>query len=848
MTLPMPGEYGDLDVDQLTDEGHRLLDIYAETSDEPALRRALAAYERALEALPPGEEAWTFLSNLGNCLRLVHQGSGDLDALARAVDLLQTALRQVQPATPDHALVADNLALVLRDRFIAGGNAGDLRRAVELHAAAVAGCGGAELPRYLNNLGGALWELYGATGEPAPLERAVRSFEAAIEETPDGSLDLPMYLSNLASALAASHQRSNDGAALSRALEAASRAVATAAVGSPDRSRQLSGLAGLLMDRFDLAGDRGDLDAAIELFRDALAVTDPRTQRHAGWSNNLGEALLGRFERTGWEADLAEAIEAFERAVALDAGSSTDPGRFRSGLGSSYGARFMLRGDRADLDRAIELLSLAVRSIPPDSQTATFAANRKHSLALLLEQRYQVDGNIADLEAAGRHFQESVDLTPPDSPAMPRRQASVGNALRGMYARSGDIHLLDEAIARYETALARVAPAAPARATYLDNLGMALLDRYECTGGIDDLDEAIRRLRAAREATPSDAEALPGILNNLGNALWSRHAHQPADGHLDEALDAFERAVARTAPTSPDAPIYLDNLANALSDRYEVTGEAADLTRAIRTYEQALDGLPNAALERPRVSTNLATSLLTRYRAARAQRTDDAGDLDRALTLLTDVATGTPPGAPALIVRLNNLGVALKYRYQRDLDSADLDRGREALREASGPRGVVDTRWSLAAALTLAGWAGERAEWDEAADAYRTALSTADDYLRVQLVRASTEAALRQVQGAYADAAQALARTGRHVEATAALERGRAVLLRQALERDRTAVSLLAASGGQSTALAERFLRAAARVDLLTGPPSPARAEQLPATKSSRSSGQVAGMSHDLPM
>lgn len=117
--------------------------------------------------------------------------------------------------------------------------------------------------------------------------------------------------------------------------------------------------------------------------------------------------------------------------------------------------------------------------------------------------------------------------------------------------------------------------------------------------------------------------------------------------------------------------------------------------------------------------TNLASCMLTRYRDIRFRgeadprdsrfRGDaDPRDLNLAVEILQEAVARTPPGAPALVSRLNSLGVGLKYRFQCDHDAGDLERGRTALGRASGPEGARDVRWSLAAALTLAGWASER--------------------------------------------------------------------------------------------------------------------------------------------
>jgi tetratricopeptide (TPR) repeat protein len=810
------------DADGWTEVGHEFLDRYEADGGERHLRLAVAAYERALSLLAAGDETWPFLSNLGNALRLAHEGFGDPDALARAVEALQIAFEQVTSGSEVRELVFDNLALVLRDRFLFERDLDDLRRAVDLHEAAVAAHGGGpERLRYLGNLGGAWWELYGATGDPETLECAVASFETIVAATPDGSVDLPMHRSNLAAALGDLYRRDGDADLLERSLRLARQAVTTTSPDLPDRPRMLSCLAELILSHYDLGDTVADLDEAVALLREALSGTDPRSARYAGWSNNLGEALLARFERTGREADLDECVEVLGHlvrpATGSDAGSDAGSDRYVSALGGALGARYLRRGDRADLDRAVQLLTTAVDSVDVGHGRASFVADRKHNLGLLLERRYAADGRAEDLTKARLLFQESLELTPPGSPAMPRRLAAVGNALRDAYHVTGEARLLDQAIDRLERALAIAGPAGLPEAGYLDSLGVALLDRSERTGSVDDVDAAVRCLRAARDATADDAEAMAAVSNNLGNALWSRHTHRPGQGDLFEALEAFERAVDRTAHASPDAATYLDNLANALGDRYLVTGDVTDLDRAVATCEQALAGLPRAAPERQRISGNLATILLTRYRDADPRSAADPSDLDRAIELLNAILAVTPAGAPLRVVSLNNLGVALKYRWQRDGRTADLDRGRDALREAGGPTGVADVRWSLAASLTLAGWARQREDRDEACDAYRAAISIGDGYLRVQVARSSTEAALRGVQAMYADAAHTFARAGHLPEAAATIERGRGVLLSRALERDRRAVELLA--DRQDVAdLARRFSRAAARVRALAGP------------------------------
>ena len=317
---------------------------------------------------------------------------------------------------------------------------------------------------------------------------------------------------------------------------------------------------------------------------------------------------------------------------------------------------------------------------------------------------------------------------PQPSPGI-ARQAGLARAWRDMHAVTGDARLLNDAISGYRHALAATGPKAPVRATYLDNLGMALLDRYERSGAIDDADESVRLLRLAREATPRRSPAFAGVLNNLGVALWNRSAHRPAD--LAEALAAFEQAVAMTPARSPDAPTYLDNLANALSDRYERVGDPVDLDEAVHAYERAIGRLPASAPERLRIRANLAVGLLTRYREAGGREADSAADLERAVAELTDIVARTPPEAPALVNRLNSLGVGLKYKFLRDNDPACLRRAarRSPPRPARAGPAIYGGRspprppWR---AGTPSGPSGRKPRPG------RTAMTTAESYLRVR--------------------------------------------------------------------------------------------------------------------
>jgi hypothetical protein len=91
-------------------------------------------------------------------------------------------------------------------------------------------------------------------------------------------------------------------------------------------------------------------------------------------------------------------------------------------------------------------------------------------------------------------------------------------------------------------------------------------------------------------------------------------------------------------------------------------------------------------------------------------------------------------------------------------------------------------------------------------------MATAESYLRIQTARHSAEAAMRGLGGLHGDAAYALARAGKPAEAAAAMERGRAVLLSDALDRELVLARLRSAGREDLLALGERLRDAGDRI------------------------------------
>jgi hypothetical protein len=231
------------DADDLTDAAHELLERFETGGEKTDLAAAIDLYERALAALLPDENPWRF---------------GKMALLERAGVVLRAA-EDTCPAD-ERAVVLDNLALTLRDTAIATDDIEPLREGVQLHRRAVTllAAEDPERPRYLDNLGGAHWELYAVTGDVAALVAAEACFRDAVQGTDQFSPDLSLRRTNLAMARHGVYRVTGDATKLVGAIATARLAVrdSTSTSTHVDRPRQLARLAGMLVDWHERASRR----------------------------------------------------------------------------------------------------------------------------------------------------------------------------------------------------------------------------------------------------------------------------------------------------------------------------------------------------------------------------------------------------------------------------------------------------------------------------------------------------------------------------------------------------------------------------------------------------------------
>jgi hypothetical protein len=418
-------------------------------------------------------------------------------------------------------------------------------------------------------------------------------------------------------------------------------------------------------------------------------------------------------------------------------------------LGAFLGSRFTHSGDPRELDRGISRLEeLGAELI---GQPAVVRAIVRSTSTLRLT-RDEVEGGTGDVEAVIRALEAIAGEQEPTPVAQQQTHGVLAMALYRRFAEQGD---LDD----FERALALAEEAAQATVEFRTLLSSLLSLRYEFTRDQRDLERALALAEAEVEqerAFPGSPE-LPGLLVNLGDLLHARYVHGGDLDGLRHAVDALDEAVELERPTTPN-------------------------------YARALCKLGLAVFER-------------HLSPARGD-----GDLDRSLRLLEDAVRRTPPEAPYFVSRLLDLARARAHAT----DPAARARAIEEYRDGCRHGLEVAPERVLLGAADWGDWAVARESWPEAAEAYGYALQAMLRLFVAQLARSHRERWLRDAEGNASRLAHALAKVGDPMQAARALERGRALLLSDALERDRADLDQLASLGHAE--LLDRYRRSAEKI------------------------------------
>jgi tetratricopeptide (TPR) repeat protein len=296
-----------------------------------------------------------------------------------------------------------------------------------------------------------------------------------------------------------------------------------------------------------------------------------------------------------------------------------------------------------------------------------------------------------------------------------------------------------------------------------------------------------------------------------GVTLLTRFKRYQAPADLDQAIDQF-RAIAHRAPLGSVIHAAATNsLGNALSLRFDLLGQDDDMAAAISAHEEAVRSARESSIDRAMYRANLGVSLMHR-----GEQSHSAEDFDAAIHEQEIAAAEVPQASQEHIRVLAGLADSLAARAASTGSGADAERAREAYRSATRAGLERLPEQAIGSTGSWGTWAATRKSFLEAAEAFGFGLQALEQLFRTQVTRLHKETWLRDTQGISVSAAYALAQTGDAAGASAALERGRALLLSEALQRDRAHMERLAVTGRAD--LQERYEAAISRWNQLSRP------------------------------
>lgn len=438
-----------------------------------------------------------------------------------------------------------------------------------------------EVVRYTANLGLALRELFGVTGEREMLSEAISVLRRA-ESIGADHPDRPVISMNLALALQDWCEETGEAGALDEAIERVRSVVAEMPEGDGQQAQWASNLSAMYQDRYEMAFDLVALGEAVRWGRAAVDATPEDHPRLPARLTHLGVALRMTYEATGDMGCLAEAVRACGEAVTLAGGTHPRIAIYESNYASALRFKYEHSGEPRLLDEAIDMAGRAVRHTPAGHPRL---AGYQSNLSLALWTRYERSGHLESLHAAVAAGRAAVNATGEDQPDLARYRTNLGLALWTLAGRDPGTGAMDEAIGLMHAVLESTPPEHAERARFATNLSNALWARYRRGGRPGDLSDAIGAATASFELTPAGHVDFATHAGNLGELLLEQARRDGPAGSSHQALSMLRTAVSAASAKDFDSALHLDNLADALAD--EPDADDADLAEALRYADQA---------------------------------------------------------------------------------------------------------------------------------------------------------------------------------------------------------------------------------------------------------------------
>jgi CHAT domain-containing protein/tetratricopeptide (TPR) repeat protein len=519
-----------------------------------------------------------------------------------------------------------------------------------------------------------------------------------------------------------------------------------------------------------------NIEQAIAHYQQALEVRNNQgySEKWASTTNNLATAYRDRIRGERAE-NIEKAIEYYQEALKVRTHESF-PNEWAMTLGNLAVAYYKrIHGKRAEnLEYAICYFHQALK-VYTRRNLSHYWVQAKNSLGEVYRVRI-CGSRMKNIERAIYHFKQILEVASQEELAMV--QNSLGNAYLARIC--GDLaDNIEQSIYYYKQALkVRTRQADPERwAMTQYNLGNAYRNRIR-GDQTENIEQSIQHLEQSlkvrtRRALPEDWAQTQ---NNLGNAYLARIRGERTK-NIERAIIHYRQSLkVRTGLTLPeDWAQSQNNLGNAYLGR--IGGKRSDnIEEAVRCYKQALKVRTREAFPQDWAQTlnNLAG----------AERTRTAENIEQVIRRLQQsLEVYTREALPQEWAGTqNNLAIAYTGRTlgerAENIEQA-IQHYQQALEVYT--QALPDNR--LKTARALGNLAFEQQRWELARGAYKTAFDARDVLMQASISRTSKQTELGEAQNLPPRAAYAHVQLDDVKQAVEVLEKGRAQLLRESLER-----------------------------------------------------------------
>ncbi|QRV96051.1 CHAT domain protein [Ceratobasidium sp. AG-Ba] len=553
-------------------------------------------------------------------------------------------------------------------RFRHLGELDDLNQAIKYQTQAVllTPDGHADLPEWLDTLGGSYQNRFKHLGEVDDIDRAIRYQTQAVSITSDEDPNKLAVLNNLGSSFRIRFECLGQVDNIDQAIIYQTKAVSLAPDGRTERPILLNNLGLSYQTRFERLDEYNDIEKAILYKSQAAVLTPDEHPDKPLFLDNLGSGHRARFERLGELQDIDRAIEFQRKAELLTPEGHADKSIRLNNLGSSHYSRFQSLGDIADIDHAIKYQKQAVALM---HHNHTFKSKMINGLGCSYQSRFERLGELDDINEAIDHQVQAVSLTPDDYMDKPAWLNNLGISYRGRFEYLGALDDIDLSIKYQLQAVSLVPHDSAHKATFLNNLSASYVARFERLGEINDIDQAITYQLQALSLTKDNKSNKPMLLNNLGSSYQNRFTRLAELDDIDQAINYHTQAVLLTADNHADKPRLLNNLGTSHLTRLERLGALEDIDCAVKYLAQAVSLAPGDYAEKPTMLHNLACA-----HKARFELVDEADDLKQAIMYEAQAVLLIPDNHMDKPSSLHNLGMLYRARFQRFNELGDLSK------------------------------------------------------------------------------------------------------------------------------------------------------------------------------